>query len=126
MAGPSESAEEIQHLINSNCNTPEFAPHHNAEDLEDFRPALLKFMATATPNSAVASNILKNFDQLKDQMTIVPTNHFAPGESPVSFLVDNVPDAVDTVKAKLAYQQVPNKAGDATELHLVWKVCRIH
>ncbi|KAF5319698.1 hypothetical protein D9619_008666 [Psilocybe cf. subviscida] len=121
MAGPSESAEEIQHLLNSNCNTPEFAPHHNADDPEDFRPALLKFMATATPNSAVADDILNNFNSHKDRMTVVPTSHFAPTETHVSFLVDNVPDAVDTVKAKLAYQQVPNKAGDATELHLVWK-----
>jgi len=120
---PSQSTHELEHMLKSNCEIFDLPPHLNSEDMADFRPALLKFMATATPKSDLASDILKNFNKHRDGMSITPVTHFAPsnGEQHIEFTVDNVPDAINPVKAKLAYIQVPNKAGDNTELHLVWK-----
>ncbi|KAF8906996.1 Fungalysin metallopeptidase-domain-containing protein [Gymnopilus junonius] len=118
-----EATHELQHLLESNCAPVELAEHHFSEDIADFRPALLKFMATATPDPKLALDITDRFEHHRDSMIITPTSHFAPslGEHSVEFTVDNVPDSVNPVKAKLAYIQVPNKAGDMTELHLVWK-----
>jgi extracellular elastinolytic metalloproteinase len=120
---PNEAAHELQHLLESNCAPVEIAEHHYSDDVADFRTALLKFMATATPDPKVAMDISNRFDHHKESMLITPTSHFAPsmGEHTVEFTADNVPDSVNPVKAKLAYIQVPNKAGDSTELHLVWK-----
>ena len=97
----------------------------NTEDIADFRPALLKFMATATPNEQLARDIVKDFDSHMDAIRVTPISHFSAGDhvQVAAFEADDVPDAVSPVKAKLAYIQVPNKAGDNTELHLVWKVC---
>ena len=58
-------------------------------------------------------------------MTVTPANYFTspiPGEHSVEFTVDNVPDTINPVKAKLAYIQVPSQGGQSTDLHLVWKV----
>ncbi|KAF8966096.1 Fungalysin metallopeptidase-domain-containing protein [Flammula alnicola] len=124
-ASPSrDTMIELDHIAGSNCqmaHLTDLPESFNSDDLADFRPALLKFMATATPNPAVASDIFHHFDSHKEAMGVTPTHHFAPGESAIEFVVGNVPDAVNPVKAKLAYTQVPNKAGDNTELHLVWK-----
>ena len=94
------------------------------EDISDCRPALLKFMATATPDSRVASNILNHFSHHKNAMSVTPANYFtsSTGEHSIEFTVDNVPDTVNPVKAKLAYIQVPSQDGESTDLHLVWKV----
>jgi len=118
------STHDLEHMLDSNCQIFDLPSHLNSEDMADFRPALLKFMATATPKSEVASDILKNFNKHMENMSITPVTHFAPssGEQRIEFTVDQVPDAINPVKAKLAYIQVPNKAGDNTELHLVWKV----
>jgi extracellular elastinolytic metalloproteinase len=97
----------------------------DGEDISDCRPALLKFMATATPDSRVASDILNHFSFRKDAMTFTSTNYLASpisGEHSVEFTVNNVPDTVNPVKAKLAYIQVPSHDGKNTDLHLVWKV----
>jgi extracellular elastinolytic metalloproteinase len=93
-------------------------------------------MATATPDSRLASDILNHFSLHKDAMAVTPSNYFTSpisGEHSVEFTVDNVPDTVNPVKAKLAYIQVPSQDGKNTELHLVWKVrgssiylCHLH
>jgi len=122
---PSVEIHEAQHLLHDNCGLMDFPEHLNADDMADFRPALLQFMATATPNPDVAGDILNRFTHHKDAMRASPTSHFAPSddEHRIEFTVDNVPDAVSPVKAKLAYIQVPSEDGEKTELHLVWKVC---
>jgi len=80
-------------------------------------------MLAATPNHELAEDIQNNYEQLINKMVVSDESHFAPGEegSHIQFTVDNVPDAVNPVKARLAYIQVPNKAGDGTELQLVWR-----
>jgi extracellular elastinolytic metalloproteinase len=121
-APASDNSALLEHIAASTCALIPLPEEHASDDLVDFRPALLTFMANATPNSEVANDILNNFESHKEAMEITPTHHFAPGESPIEFVVGNVPDAVNPVKAKLAYTQIPNEAGDSTELHLVWKV----
>ena len=120
-----DPSHEIKHLLDTNCQILELPSHLASEDKFDFRSALLYFMATATPSPELANDILRNFDQHKDGMKVAHVSHFSPSGSvpQVEFAVDNVPDAVSPVKAKIAYIQVPNQAGDNTELHLVWKVC---
>ena len=49
----------------------------------------------------------------------VTFEHHLTGDHPPSFTVENVPDAVNPVKGRLAFVQVPN--GDTTTLQLVWK-----
>ena len=118
-------SHDLEYMLKTNCEIFDLPPHFNAEDTSDFRPALLKFMATATPDPRVASDILNHFSRHRDAMAITPVSHFAPsGEHSIEFTVDNVPEAVNPVKTKLAYIQVPSQDGARTELHLVWKVCR--
>lgn len=113
---------ELSHIIESNCAHPQL-PASLTSDPSDFRPALLQFMLAATPNPELAEDITNNHQHHIDKMVISDESHFAPGDdsSQIQFTVDNVPDAVSPVKARLAYVQVPNKANDATELQLVWK-----
>jgi extracellular elastinolytic metalloproteinase len=111
----------MQHIAETTCALIPLPEGFASDDMADFRPALLTFMANATPKPAVADDILNNFDSHKNGMEVTPTHHFASGEAAFEFVVDNVPDAVNPVKAKLAYTQIPNEAGDSTELHLVWK-----
>lgn len=122
-----EAVSVLKHIHESNCGMFGLPESTNTDDIADFRPALLKFMATATPDSKVAADIIDRFDHHKDSMLVTPTSHFAPsgGQHVIEFTADNVPDSVNPVKAKLAYVQVPNEARDGTELHLVWKVCII-
>ncbi|KAF9560614.1 extracellular elastinolytic metallo proteinase [Agrocybe pediades] len=119
----SAAIHELQHMLESNCALFDLGDHMNAEDIADFRPALLKFMATATPNEQLARDIVKDFNSHMDSIRVTPVSHFSPGDhvQVAAFEADSVPDAVSPVKAKLAYIQVPSKAGDNTELHLVWK-----
>jgi len=126
MSSPSHSnglSQELEYMLESNCQIFSLPSHFDAEDISDFRPALLKFMATATPDSRVSSDILNRFSDHKDAMIITPVNHFVPsaGEHSIEFTVENVPDAVNPVKTKLAYIQVPSRDGKDTLLHLVWK-----
>lgn len=122
---PTEAMQEMLHLLTTNCaiRVSERKWDYISDDIADFRPALLKFMATATPDVEVARDIVDRFDHHKESMLITPTSHFASSndEHSVEFTADNVPDSVNPVKAKLAYIQVPNQAGDGTDLHLVWK-----
>ncbi|KAF8882989.1 Fungalysin metallopeptidase-domain-containing protein [Infundibulicybe gibba] len=117
------SISPLAHIHDSNCkfaSLPDELAHKAAQDISDFRPALLQFMVAATPNDAVVNDILGQFDAHLDKMTLLPTNHFTSDDD-MSLLVDNVPDTVNPVKVKPAYIQVPTKAGDSTELRLVWK-----
>lgn len=113
---------ELTHIADSNCAHPQL-PASLTSDPSDFRPALLQFMLAATPNRELVKDITENYQQHIDKMDVSDESHFAPGDesSQIQFKVDNVPDAVNPVKARLAYVQVPNEAGDATELQLVWK-----
>lgn len=122
-APPSRDVEELVHIHQSNCDfrlKHEFASGLiNTSDPADFRPALLQFMIAATPKDDVVTDILKNFDAHIKKMSL--SQEFAPSEDGIQFWVDNVPDAVAPVKAKMAYVQMPNKEGKM-ELNLVWKV----
>ncbi|KAF9446319.1 extracellular elastinolytic metallo proteinase [Macrolepiota fuliginosa MF-IS2] len=113
---------ELAHIIDSNCAHLQL-PASLTSDPSDFRPALLQFMVAATPNRELAEDIMNNYQHHINKMAISDESHFAPSDesSHVQFKVDNVPDAVNPVKARLAYIQVPNEGGDATELQLVWK-----
>ena len=91
-------------------------------DILDWKSALLQFMAVATPKDHVRADILDNYDAYLDGLKELETSHFASSDDPMVFYVDNVPDAVSPVKAKMAYAQVPDKKGDSTDLNLVWKV----
>lgn len=119
--GGKHTPSVIMDLINANCNFVKASSLLDSVDMADFRPALLNFMATVTPNSDVQLDILRNFDEHVNKLSITQT--FAPSSDMPEFHVSEVPDAVNPVKAKLAYTQIPNQQGDATELHLVWKVC---
>ncbi|KAF5375899.1 hypothetical protein D9615_008220 [Tricholomella constricta] len=118
---------ELSHLHTSNCrfqNLPYKLPSafQSGDDMADFRPALLQFMVAATPKDEVVEDILGNFDKHMNEMSIeAPTGHFAPTDEPAELLVSNVPDAVNPVKARLAYIQVPSKKDGATHLTVVWK-----
>ncbi|KAF8632352.1 hypothetical protein AX15_001910 [Amanita polypyramis BW_CC] len=119
--------DELDHIYQSNCAYHNL-PHQlsgdsftSASDPADFRPALLQFMIAVTPKTDLAEDILSNFDHHMNNIRVTDTSHFAPSGSPVQFLVDNVPDAVNPVKARLAYIQVPNKDKTGTTLNLVWK-----
>ena len=118
------SCHDLEYMLKSNCEMLNLPSSFDGEDISDCRPALLKFMATATPDSRVASDILNHFSHHKDAMSVTPANYFTSsnGEHSIEFTVDNVPDTVNPVKAKLAYIQVPSKDGVNTDLHLVWKV----
>jgi len=117
----------LERLHLSNCflqNLPyDFASSRKAnQDILDWKSALLQFIAVATPKDNVLADILGNYDAYLDRLKESENCDFAPSDDPMVFYVDNVPDSVNPVKAKMAYIQVPNKEGDATDLNLVWKV----
>jgi extracellular elastinolytic metalloproteinase len=119
----STKLDELTHVHVSNCRFQNLPNElvFDLKDVMDFRPALLQFMAAATPKDDVANDILGNFDALIDKMIVTPTSHFAPHGVSVEFQVGQVPDTVNPVKAKMAYLQVPNIEGEM-HLKLVWKV----
>ncbi|KAG5643840.1 hypothetical protein DXG03_009571 [Asterophora parasitica] len=117
---------ELSHVHLSNCahqNLPYESPSSfNQDDPADFRPALLQFMVAATHNDDVVEDILDNFDKHMNEMIVEsPTEHFAPTDGPAELLVNNVPDTVNPVKARLAYIQVPGKEAGSMHLAVVWK-----
>jgi len=119
----SSKLDELIHLHASNCYFQNLAEEFSFDlmDVTDFRPALLQFMVAATPKDDIVNDILGNFDSYVNRMVVTPTSHFAPSGSSVEFVVDQVPDTVNPVKAKMAYVQVPNAEGDM-HLNLVWRV----
>ncbi|KAJ7641472.1 Fungalysin metallopeptidase-domain-containing protein [Roridomyces roridus] len=114
----------LTHVHHSNCRfqnlAAELAPSADPRD-NGLRSALLQFMVSATPNDDVVNDILGNFDAYMDKMVeYSAADHFAPSDEPAPYMVHNVPDTVNPVKAKLAYVQVPTK-DDSVRLSLVWK-----
>lgn len=128
MGGRTRVHPELRSLyIANNCEGQDIPYRFHDESLAtpeagDVRAALLQFMLAATPNDKVQGDILSNYDGYLAKMTLTPVHHFASTGEPVVMQVDNVPDTVNPVRASLVYVQVPNETGDATELHLVWKV----
>lgn len=119
-----QSAGPLFHTLSTQCGSVASVPYMyeaQKEDLSDLRPALLQFMAIATPKEGVAQDIHNNYDSLLENMSVWSPSTFAPSDDDMTFFVNNVPDTVNPVKAKLAYIQVPNKDETATVLNLVWK-----
>ncbi|PFH49527.1 hypothetical protein AMATHDRAFT_62981 [Amanita thiersii Skay4041] len=118
---------ELEHIYESNCRHVSIpddffgSQFTSAHDPADFRPALLQFMIAATPKDEVAHDIQNRFTDHMEKMHVTDTSHFAPTGSAVQFTAANVPDAVNPVKVRLAYIQVPNKLKNSTTLSLVWK-----
>ncbi|KAF7291524.1 Extracellular metalloproteinase [Mycena kentingensis (nom. inval.)] len=124
-AAPDAALRHLTHVHHSNCRHQQLplvlaAQSPVGGDI-DLRAALLQFMVAATPSDHVVNDILSNYDSHLSQMIEYSEgNHFAPSDEPTYILVDNVPDTVNPVKAKLAYVQVPGK-DDSVHLSLVWK-----
>jgi len=118
-----EAMKHLTHLHHSNCrfqSLPSDMAQTEGQEI-DLRSALLQFMIAATPSDRVVNDILSDFEgHLEKMVDYSETNHFAPSDEPAYVMVDNVPDAVNPVKAKLAYIQVPGK-DDSVHLSLVWK-----
>lgn len=94
--------------------------HFNAQPFEeDPSQALLQFMIAATPEHSLADDIIRNPQQYLEKMTVVPQDNLVQDDRSYSRLIHNVPDAVNPVKARLAFVQVPK--GESTALELVWK-----
>lgn len=121
---PSHPDAHLMHLHDSNCRFQDLPYDMASADADplDFRSALLQFMIAATPKDKVVNDILANFDGHIDKMVVTQTQHLTADDGQtLEMTVDNVPDAVSPVKARLAYIQVPTQQGP-TELNLVWKV----
>lgn len=112
----------LEHMFESSCAFTDL-PHKlisTDHKLEDPRHALLQFMIAATPQEHMVQDILSKYDDYINEMTSYMDSHFVGGEThlPIEF-INNVPEAVNPVKSRLAYIQVPD--GDSTHLDLVWK-----
>ncbi|KAH9946600.1 Fungalysin metallopeptidase-domain-containing protein [Amylocystis lapponica] len=128
LSNAAESLGLLPQLHEWNCAhvmTP-FAMAQNAEfaaaqedSLGDPSRALLQFMIAATPDSELARNMVASPSEYLQKMSSTWETHFVGGHGTLSALVDNVPDAVNPVKARVAFVQVPN--GESTSLELVWK-----
>ncbi|KAL1701153.1 Fungalysin metallopeptidase-domain-containing protein [Schizophyllum commune] len=96
-------------------------PHSLADKSKgDIEGALLQFMIAATPNDDLVNDMLARYDDYVSKMSTHPVNSFTADESS-HFVIDNVPDAVNPVKARMAYVQVPTADGRSTILRPVWK-----
>jgi len=112
----------LEHLVDSNCahvGTPHRL-HDTTADVEVPFAALMQLMIAVTPNLDLAENMLENYGQYASKMELYANHDLAGTHGSTAFVVTNVPDAVAPVKARIAFVQVPNKAGE-TELQLVWK-----
>ncbi|KAJ7736721.1 Fungalysin metallopeptidase-domain-containing protein [Mycena maculata] len=119
-----EAMKHLTHLHHANCRFQDL-PYNMAVQAEsreiELRSALLQFIVAATPSDRVVNDILSDFDAHMEKMVeYSEVNHFAPSDEPAYIMVNNVPDTVNPVKAKLAYIQVPGK-DDSVHLSLVWK-----
>ena len=112
----------LEHLLESSCTFTDLPDKFLSTDhkLEDPRHALLQFMIAATPQDHMVQDILSKYDDYINEMTSYMDSRFVGDgtHTPVE-LIDNVPEAVNPVKTRLAYIQVPD--GDSTQLDLVWK-----
>lgn len=117
----------MEHLYTSNCAHTHMPYKFAAEDLMssgggigDSKRALLQFMIAATPNDQILQDILSRYDEHLEKMSSSFEVSFVNDHTTMIEHIDNVPDTVNPVKAKLAYVQVPK--GGKTVLNLVWKV----
>jgi extracellular elastinolytic metalloproteinase len=85
----------------------------------DSRTAILQFMIQATPDEDLQQDILERFQEYFDDMTSTMESTLVGNNVVHVEMIDNVPDTVNPVKAKLGYVQVP--AGESTVLKLVWR-----
>ncbi|KAJ3850382.1 Fungalysin metallopeptidase-domain-containing protein [Lentinula lateritia] len=119
-------AGPLTHLYYSNCQFDGLADDMAMKrpqaigDIGDMRPALLQFMVAATPKAHVVNDILGNYDEHLNKMSVSGVNHFTPEGEQTYLFVDNVPDTVNPVKANIAYIQIPSEDG-SIELVTVWK-----
>ncbi|TCD67718.1 Fungalysin/Thermolysin Extracellular metalloproteinase 5 [Steccherinum ochraceum] len=81
--------------------------------------ALLQFMIAATPDNTLAQAMVENPTEYLEKMRVTPVHHFAGDHAAPSLVIDDVPDAVAPVKARMAFVQVPS--GDSVSLQPVWK-----
>lgn len=112
----------LEYILESTCAFTDLPEMLVSKDhkLEDPRHALLQFMIAATPEDHMVQDILSKYDEYIDRMSSYMDSHFVGSGTHVPIeLIDNVPETVNPVKARLAYIQVPD--GDSTHLDLVWK-----
>ncbi|KAL4244438.1 Extracellular metalloproteinase [Abortiporus biennis] len=83
------------------------------------KEALLQFMIAATPDNHLSQDMIDRSGDYLNKMKVSFEHNVAGSHAMPSFTIDNVPDAVNPVKANMVFVQVPN--GDATSLELVWK-----
>ena len=85
--------------------------------------ALLEFMVHATPSADLASTIHSSPREYLDKMSLTMAHHLHNVDAPasVTFEVSGVPDAIDKVRGRLAWMQVPKADGGEMGLELVWK-----
>jgi extracellular elastinolytic metalloproteinase len=77
-------------------------------------------MIAATPEDHMVQDILSKYDNYINGMSSHMDSHFVGSETHIPIeIIDNVPETVNPVKARLAYIQIPD--GDSTHLDLVWK-----
>src|ERR1700685_235992 len=82
----------------------------------DSKRALLKFMKAATPNDQVLQDILVLYDRHLSNMILSFETHLVGDHSVMTECIDDVPDTVSPVKAKLPHVQVVK--GDSSETRL--------
>ena len=130
----------LEYILESNCAFADLPNRFLSKDhkLEDPRHALLQFMIAATPEDHMVQDILSKYDDYIARMSSHMDSHFVGYDDYIARmsshmdshfvgsethipieLIDNVPETVNSVKARLAYIQVPD--GDSTHLDLVWK-----
>lgn len=115
-------SDTLYRLIDHNCaffQAPYQFEHATAGP--DPRRALLQFMIAATPDPAVAHDIVQRYDEHLAAMTSEIEHHLVGSHDVTVEKFGNVPDTVNPVPSKLAYVQVPTPDG-TTKLQLVWKV----
>lgn len=118
--------EQLSYLYEWNCKFVD-APDMLAQDPEfsatedvasgDISRALLQFMLAATPSEDLQQEIMDDPSKFIPKMRVSFEHHMS--EQPF-FTIENAPDAVNPVKGRLAFVQVPE--GDSTTLQLVFKV----
>ncbi|KAF9005061.1 extracellular elastinolytic metallo proteinase [Cyathus striatus] len=115
-------AETLSHLHKSNCLPPSQPSYFSSPSMDeaDPRPALLYFLASATPNSSVSDRILENFATELDNLEVTPVSHLADNGAQHELHISGAPEAVGAVKTKVAYAQVPDGNGETT-LERVWR-----
>jgi extracellular elastinolytic metalloproteinase len=122
--GGNNHVKELEHLMESNCQhaqTPLAFGHASSEapSQNSVESALLQFMIAATPKVNLAQDMLSRFTHYLGKLESTFVHHLHDSGHP-EMVINNVPDTVNPVKARVAYVQVPNEKG-TTSLELVYK-----